>query len=462
MKHYYKIGFNLTIVTCLCISMFACRQNEVTEIQPVHQAKLLTIQEQQSDFDQAALLISSISSESGVTDEVFKSVKLKYEGYSQIMFKYLFDNLSDKQGRLSTNEKIFSNALTAKYKSGNYPKSKIISPNKGGRSVNNDLLQYLKEQNVEIYWPYWQKWDGKELPTITYTPADNDSVNIGYKLKVNPNGNGYLTETVRVNDDYAFAHPTWILQNNKPLPTTDPRSGIFIPNYGDDSYTGLNPYTKSARIAESLVPADNRNGLADINKIFVGKARTNGKNFNNIFNGGSNDLILYCGDERTAGSSAPQTTTFSIDRWAGRKGVWRRVNSVWDENWKGAEVTQWMGIECINCQQEHETTFTANAKLVKKATGSISSEDEKKLKAGLSVEGGFEAGISWSIKTTHINKLMSRRERDRRQFFAENYMNADGKGMEEGVAVRDGGQADRGGQSQLYFTIEVQAYNYVP
>ena len=35
---------------------------------------------------------------------------------------------------------------------------------------------------MQIYWPYSENWDGKDLPIITFDPEDGAKTNIGYRI----------------------------------------------------------------------------------------------------------------------------------------------------------------------------------------------------------------------------------------------------------------------------------------
>ena len=77
-------------------------------------------------------------------------------------------------------------------------------------SENNSVLQ-----KYQIYWPYSERWDGKEMPTITFKSKESPLIaqeeNIGYLIK------GEEVEDVLVNEEYAKTHPVWIINTN-PIP----------------------------------------------------------------------------------------------------------------------------------------------------------------------------------------------------------------------------------------------------
>ncbi|WP_461098792.1 hypothetical protein, partial [Spirosoma luteolum] len=154
--------------------------------------------------------------------EVYQRVLLGYEGQSAIPLSFLVGGTMPdaKASKLSQKARapLFEKQLRQKGALANQ------------RGVVANLVQAVTEQQVELYWPYWQEWNGRELPTITFTPAESTTESIGYKPVLLKNGTIKL-EQVRVDDDYAFAHPTWILRHHT---TVDPRNslkGRFLPNF---------------------------------------------------------------------------------------------------------------------------------------------------------------------------------------------------------------------------------------
>ena len=67
------------------------------------------------------------------------------------------------------------------------------------------FLDSLSNSDIQIYWPYQEKWNGKDLPIVTYDPGGADSVNVGFL----PNG-----EKVLVDEVMASERPVWVVSRN--------------------------------------------------------------------------------------------------------------------------------------------------------------------------------------------------------------------------------------------------------
>lgn len=73
-------------------------------------------------------------------------------------------------------------------------------------------LRALETSDAQIYWPYYENWDGEELPVITFDPGDNSSSNVGYRLV--EDAGGRRIEKVTVNEDMAMNTPVWVINRN--------------------------------------------------------------------------------------------------------------------------------------------------------------------------------------------------------------------------------------------------------
>lgn len=69
-----------------------------------------------------------------------------------------------------------------------------------------DYLTALEKGDMQIYWPFYEKWDGKALPVVTYDPGFEASSNIGVDLATG--------EEVIVDEALARTRPVWIVNSN--------------------------------------------------------------------------------------------------------------------------------------------------------------------------------------------------------------------------------------------------------
>lgn len=74
-------------------------------------------------------------------------------------------------------------------------------------------LNELKQSDIQVYWPYSERWDGKSLPIITFDPEDDSDVNVGYRIIVDQNGNRNVEE-IFVDEEMAKSSPVWVINRN--------------------------------------------------------------------------------------------------------------------------------------------------------------------------------------------------------------------------------------------------------
>jgi hypothetical protein len=89
-----------------------------------------------------------------------------------------------------------------------------IQTRSGGKVYSADsFLSALISSDIQIYWPYSEKWDGRTLPIITFDPEDDSEVNIGYRLFINDDGLRCV-EGVEVDEEMARRYPVWVVNRN--------------------------------------------------------------------------------------------------------------------------------------------------------------------------------------------------------------------------------------------------------
>ncbi len=75
------------------------------------------------------------------------------------------------------------------------------------------FIRSLTQSDVQIYWPYSEMWDGKQMPIITFDPEDGANSNIGYKLVVDDGGFRQVAE-VEVDEEVAKKCAVWVVNRN--------------------------------------------------------------------------------------------------------------------------------------------------------------------------------------------------------------------------------------------------------
>ncbi len=79
---------------------------------------------------------------------------------------------------------------------------------RSGYNSAQEYLNALTESDIQIYWPFEDRWDGSEPPVITFDPDDGSSKNVGYLRE-----NGIVRE-ILVDENTALERPVWVVNRN--------------------------------------------------------------------------------------------------------------------------------------------------------------------------------------------------------------------------------------------------------
>ena len=169
----------------------------------------------------------------------------------------------------------------------------------GGTTCSaQDCIKALTSSDMQIYWPYSEKWDGKTLPLITFDPGYGAESNYAYEIT--PSSAGFaVTDSVLVDERLAMERPVWVINSN-----TD--SGfspldLFIKYSGTENVSGTRSGTKSG------------------NRILMLKSINMLRNYDSWFAGAS-EFMIQCGSVEgfTASTEAelslyyPTLTSFMV------------------------------------------------------------------------------------------------------------------------------------------------------
>ena len=76
-----------------------------------------------------------------------------------------------------------------------------------------EILEDMQSSDMQIYWPYSENWDGKELPVITFDPMDGAETNIGYRIVVDADGRRTVEEVI-ADEQMAIDGTVWVVNRN--------------------------------------------------------------------------------------------------------------------------------------------------------------------------------------------------------------------------------------------------------
>ena len=203
MKHIVPI-------TALSLFLASCEvlDDDISKHVPEHQSPLLLLED-------VAMMLASLPMESCHLQEVHDAVSSSSSnGYDEeYTMRDLFQLPGKGVGDIDSKvRKGYSNPL--KDLISEFVHSSAATKVSGfGTDEPEAYLEALMASDLQIYWPYSDRWNGDELPVITFDPSDDSDVNEGYRL-VRTEGVEMFLEKVMVDEDMAAETPVWVVNRN--------------------------------------------------------------------------------------------------------------------------------------------------------------------------------------------------------------------------------------------------------
>lgn len=167
-------------------------------------------------LEDVAKLLSALPIETDQMTEVHDAVSSSDgNGYDE---EYMMRDLLSVPGTGVGDEAMGKSMSTRSY---SRPLKELIAEQLSTRTKSSDgsvlspeeYLDALEKSNMQIYWPYYRNWDGKEWPIVTFDPGNGAEVNVGYRLFIDSEGNRKV-EAVVVDEEMAASHPVWVVNRN--------------------------------------------------------------------------------------------------------------------------------------------------------------------------------------------------------------------------------------------------------
>lgn len=167
-------------------------------------------------LEDVAKLLSALPIETDQMTEVHDAVSSSDgNGYDE---EYMMRDLLFVPGTGVGDEAMGKSMSTRSY---SRPLKELIAEQLSTRTKSSDgsvlspeeYLDALEKSNMQIYWPYYRNWDGKEWPIVTFDPGNGAEANVGYRLFIDSEGNRKV-EAVVVDEEMAASHPVWVVNRN--------------------------------------------------------------------------------------------------------------------------------------------------------------------------------------------------------------------------------------------------------
>lgn len=155
----------------------------------------------------------------------------------------------------------------------------------------DSVSAYLIDNDIQIYWPYSENWDGRQIPVITFAPLDENATEV-MAYRTNKDGN---IDSLIVNEDYAMKYPVWVINKNK-LSYDD------LPNFIKGKISKNNViYLQISKKSEIIQRVSNELPLNDstyVYSIYIGSMRAE-RQWDTWVAGGSEFKFKMVGSRKT-------------------------------------------------------------------------------------------------------------------------------------------------------------------
>lgn len=243
--------FKLCVATVFCFTMASCSNEDLDYVSVPDQLPKTKSVENVIELSTVAQLVASMEMDQAVMDEIKEGVDRSLSYGLDEEFRFI-DMLQPTSSKLFRN----TNSLSFVEKLKNLLNSSSLT--KGAEVNSLEIFDYLSQNDIQIYWPYSKKWDGKMRPVITYLQEGDKNYRLGYVQ----NGDSQI-DTISLNKDFVKNNPVWIInKNNTPydeLP--DFENGEFV------NEDGVFFYSKKAN--EWLSKKQSRIGLGS--PVYIGE-----------------------------------------------------------------------------------------------------------------------------------------------------------------------------------------------
>jgi len=292
---------NKSLIFCTLIGAFlsstlftSCEKDDTSSFKETNDIGLTAEQiKQKENLNSIALIVLDIADSKEIFNEVHSAViiSLNYGLDEQYRFK---DILYPTESKIPSLKSTKIGNFGTKFRD-------AIRTNRLKSTSSEDIETFILSEDVQIYWPYSQNWDGVSEPVITFDPIAYVDHNIGFKRVLQEDGSIRI-DTVIVNDDYAYENPVWII------------------NFSESFYGEIENAVTSTQV----------------HKWSIGYVRSTVQ-YDNIFNGGSEFMFMIIGGKLTSLSTAQafeSIVTVHLSRRDIRRGTFRRFYYELDDDWR--------------------------------------------------------------------------------------------------------------------------------
>jgi len=304
MKKQFFISTLLVFVLTglLCTS---CEKDDYPILNVDKQETGLTAQqlEQRENLKSIALIVANIATSRELFHEIHKGVNVSLDVGLDEQFRFK-DILYPTESKIQALKASEVGQFGIKFRD-------AIRANRTKSTLQEDLEAFILREDVQIYWPYSEYWDGIEEPVITFHPIEEDAYeNTGFRTVFMPDGSTRI-DTIIVDEAFAIENPVWIINFNE-----------------SEIEQGRRPFLPPTN---PVLPPTNL-----VHQVSIGYARATVQ-YDGLFGGGSEFKVCFIGGRVTSWNTAESfkaIQTIIFTRREIRRGSWKRFYYELDDDWR--------------------------------------------------------------------------------------------------------------------------------
>lgn len=321
----------MCVATAFCFLMASCSNDDLENASLPDVMSKTKSAENTVELSTVAQLLASIEIDQSVMNEVKAGVQRsrKYGLDEEYRFTDMLKPSLSKIQRSSVSSLLLQKMTDAL----NVKQEQL----KSGISTS-DFLNYLSDNDIQIYWPYSKNWDGKTKPVITYLQEDDKNYRVGYLL----NEESHI-DTINLDKEFVKNNPVWIInRNNTPyneLPDFENgeyvnKDGVFF--YSEVAKQWLNKINSEARSLSVNVP-----GEVPGNAVYIGSINSISNHDGALADGPEFDFI-WCHQGvpiSLSQSPSPLVNRYRINMSEEEVGSAKQIDLCIQPNWTTQQTT---------------------------------------------------------------------------------------------------------------------------
>lgn len=320
--------FKLCVATVFCFMVASCSNEDLDNVSVPDQLPKTKSVENVIELSTVAQLIASMEMDQAVMDEIKGGVDRSLSYGLDEEFRFI-DMLQPTSSKLFRN----TNSLSFVERLKNLLNSSSLA--KGAEVYSLDILDYLSQNDIQIYWPYSKKWDGKTRPVITYLQEGDENYRLGYIL----NEDSHL-ETVSLDKEFVKNNPVWIINQNE-------TSYDELPDFENGEFVNKDGVFFYSEIAKEWLNRENRE-LRSLpipryvpgNAVYIGSINSKNNHDGGLAGGPEFDFIwCHAGMPISGSDPTPLVNRYRINVSTSDVGSAKQIDLCIQPNWTTQEIT---------------------------------------------------------------------------------------------------------------------------